>query len=79
MTCRLVGRAFSWSYSVPQGKRVLLEFLMFDLENHPLCQSDHLTVFADEGLPIGEEDMERKKGQKKKKKDLWFSFTPWVN
>ncbi|XP_017330295.1 ovochymase-2 isoform X1 [Ictalurus punctatus] len=45
--------ACSWSISVPGSKRILLEFLKFDLENHPLCQSDHLTVFAGEGLPIG--------------------------
>lgn len=52
--CCLVGRAFSWSVSVPGGKRILLEFLKFDLESHPLCQSDHLTVFAGGSLPIGE-------------------------
>ncbi|KAG7329586.1 hypothetical protein KOW79_007760 [Hemibagrus wyckioides] len=45
--------AISWSITVPSGKRILLEFLKFDLENHPLCQSDHLTVFTGEGLPIG--------------------------
>ncbi|KAK3535608.1 hypothetical protein QTP70_017801, partial [Hemibagrus guttatus] len=45
--------ACSWSITVPRGKRILLEFLKFDLENHPRCQSDHLTVFAGEGLPIG--------------------------
>ncbi|KAB5571577.1 hypothetical protein PHYPO_G00226640 [Pangasianodon hypophthalmus] len=45
--------ACSWSISVPGDKRILLEFLKFDLENHHLCQSDHLTVFAGEGLPIG--------------------------
>ncbi|XP_047658032.1 ovochymase-2 isoform X2 [Tachysurus fulvidraco] len=46
-------KAFSWYITVPGGKRILLEFLKFDLENHPLCQSDHLTVFAGEDLPIG--------------------------
>ncbi|TSQ92663.1 Ovochymase-2 [Bagarius yarrelli] len=46
-------REHSWSISVPGSKRILLEFFRFDLENHPWCQSDHLTVFAGEGLPIG--------------------------
>ncbi|XP_060741781.1 ovochymase-2 [Tachysurus vachellii] len=46
-------KAFSWYITVPGGKIILLEFLKFDLENHPLCQSDHLTVFAGEDLPIG--------------------------
>lgn len=63
--CWFVGRACSWSISVPGSKRILLEFLKFDLENHPLCQSDHLTVFAGEGLPIGEEDVVRQCGPKR--------------
>ncbi|KAF5898746.1 NADH-cytochrome b5 reductase 2-like, partial [Clarias magur] len=46
-------KACSWSINVPDGKIILLEFLKFDLENHPLCQSDHLAVFAGEDLPIG--------------------------
>ncbi|KAL7862619.1 hypothetical protein SRHO_G00116030 [Serrasalmus rhombeus] len=43
----------SWSVSVPEGKSILLEFLEFDLENDSLCYSDHLTVFADESMPLG--------------------------
>lgn len=78
--CCFVCRAFSWSISVPEGKRILLEFLKFDLENHPLCRSDHLTVFTGEGLPIGEKDVERYCGAKKGfLRILWFSFTPRVN
>lgn len=62
--CCFVGRAFSWYITVPGGKRILLEFLKFDLENHPLCQSDHLTVFAGEDLPIGDDDLEGSMDQK---------------
>lgn len=62
MACCFVGRAFSWSIGIPEGKRVLLEFLKFELENHSLCRSDHLTVFAGEDLPIGEELRERQCG-----------------
>ncbi|KAM9471236.1 ovochymase-2 [Clarias gariepinus] len=56
--CCFVDRTCSWSISVPDGKIILLEILKFDLEDHPLCQSDHLTVFAGKDLPIGEEDVE---------------------
>ncbi|XP_076878260.1 ovochymase-2 isoform X2 [Brachyhypopomus gauderio] len=43
----------SWFIRVPDGKRILVEFLEFDLEKDSLCQNDHLTVLAGEGLPIG--------------------------
>ncbi|XP_072519441.1 ovochymase-2 [Salminus brasiliensis] len=43
----------SWSISVPEGKRILLEFLEFDVEGDSLCYSDHLTVFAGEDMLLG--------------------------
>ncbi|XP_026874062.2 ovochymase-2 [Electrophorus electricus] len=43
----------TWSIRVPDGKKILLEFLQFDLENDSLCHNDHLTVLAGDSLPIG--------------------------
>uniref|UniRef100_A0A4W4FUD6 Ovochymase 2 n=1 Tax=Electrophorus electricus TaxID=8005 RepID=A0A4W4FUD6_ELEEL len=48
-----VSRLCTWSIRVPDGKKILLEFLQFDLENDSLCHNDHLTVLAGDSLPIG--------------------------
>ncbi|XP_067236779.1 ovochymase-2 [Chanodichthys erythropterus] len=43
-----------WSIRVAAGEHTLLEFLEFDLENDTECQSDHLTVYVDEEMRIGQ-------------------------
>lgn len=52
----VLGRVCSWSIRVPDDKRILLEFLEFDLENDALCYWDHLSVFAGEDMPLGKND-----------------------
>ena len=34
-----------WSVTVSLGHFIRLRFLFFDLEDHPSCQNDHVTVY----------------------------------